>query len=131
MNESKLADLTADYLALGPQGRVEHAAGGDEFWSLPPAEIEKFGENWLVTEFYFDEDWKTWEMHPHGEEIVYLLSGEIDLFTERDGKRETLELRGKGVTVVGRGVWHTAKVLSPANLLVITHGRETQIRPVE
>jgi mannose-6-phosphate isomerase-like protein (cupin superfamily) len=131
MKESKLADLTADYLALGPAGRVERAAGGDEFWSLPPEEIEKFGESWLVTEFYFDEDWKTWEMHPHGEEIVYLLSGAIDLILERDGKRETLELREKGVTVVGRGVWHTAKVLRPANLLVVTHGRETQVRPVD
>jgi quercetin dioxygenase-like cupin family protein len=68
----------------------------------------------LITEFYFDSDWKTREKHPHGEEIVYLLSGAMDLIPETGGARQTIELRSKGLVVVPRDTRHTAKVLSRA-----------------
>ena len=104
--------------------------GGDKFWSLPEDEMGKIGENWLITEFESTEDWKTWEMHPNGEEIVYLLSGAADLILEKDGIQQTCELRGKGLIIIERGTWHTAKIFEPSNLLVITCGKETQIREV-
>jgi mannose-6-phosphate isomerase-like protein (cupin superfamily) len=126
-----LKDLTASYLSLGEEGVVQSTEGGDKFWALPAAEIEKFGENWLITEFYFDADWKTWEKHPHGEEIVYLLSGAMDLILDKDGARRTIELRSKGLVVVPRDTWHTAKVFEPSNVLVITHGKQTEIREAE
>jgi mannose-6-phosphate isomerase-like protein (cupin superfamily) len=128
MPEKVFENLTENYLHLGAEGKIERVAGGDKFWSMPPAELEKFGENWLITEFHFDADWKTWEMHPNGEEIVYLLSGAMDLILEKDGERETFELRSKGLIVVPRGTWHTAKVFAPSDVLVITRGKETQIR---
>ena len=124
-------DLTENYLSLGGEGKIEAAAGGDAFWSLAGAELEKFGENWLITEFWFDEDWKSWEMHPNGEEIVYLLSGAMDLILEKDDVRQTIELRSKGLVIVPRGTWHTAKVFQMSNVLVITRGEETQIRPAD
>jgi quercetin dioxygenase-like cupin family protein len=126
-----LKDLTADYLSLGQKGIIQSTEGGDKFWSLSAAEIESFGENWLITEFYFDADWQTWEKHPHGEEIVYLLSGAMDLILETGDFRQVIELRGKGLVVVPRDTWHTAKVFAPSNVLVITHGKETQIRQAE
>lgn len=126
-----LKDLTAEYLSLGENGTIQSTAGGDKFWSLPVEEIEKFGENWLITEFYFDRDWQTWEKHPHGEEIVYLLSGAMDLILEKGETRQVIELRSKGLVVVPRDTWHTAKVFAPSNVLVITHGKETEIRQTE
>ena len=126
-----LPALTEDYLSLGKTGEIKILAGGERFWSLPHEEIENFGEDWFVSEYVFDEDWKTWEMHPHGEEVVYMLSGAMDLFLDKDGEQKTIELRGKGLVVVPRGTWHTAKVLEKSSVLVMTLGKETQIRAVE
>ncbi len=126
-----LSDLTENYLSLGKTGEIKQLEGGAKFWTLAPEEIEKFGKEWLITEFYFDADWESWEMHPNGEEIVYLLSGAMDLTLEKDGESQTIELRSKGLTVVPRGTWHTAKVFEPSNVLVITLGDETQTRPAD
>lgn len=120
-------DFTENYATLDQSGEIETFKGGDEFWMS--GDLEKIGENWLITEFQFTEDWKSWEMHPHGEEIVYLLSGEMDLILEKDDKIQTIELRGKGSVVIPRKTWHTAKVFAPSNLLVITLGKATEIRP--
>lgn len=122
-------DLTENYLSLGRSGKIGVIAGGDDFWSLAPEEIERFGDDWFVSEYVFDADWQTWEMHPNGEEIVYLLSGAINLILEKDGSQKTLELRSKGLVVVPRGTWHTAKVFEPSRVLVMTLGKDTQIRP--
>jgi quercetin dioxygenase-like cupin family protein len=129
--KNNLKDLTANYVSLGQTGSIQTIEGGDKFWSLPVEEIESFGENWLITEFYFDADWQTWEKHPYGEEIVYLLSGSMDLILEKGKTRKVVELRSKGLVVVPRDTWHTAKVFAPSNVLVITHGKETQIRQAE
>jgi hypothetical protein len=56
--------------------------GGEPFWSLPPAEMAKYEDSWLVSEFVCSEDWKNWEMHPQAEEFVYLLSGDIEFLQE-------------------------------------------------
>lgn len=128
---NNLADLTENYLSLGKTGEIKKVAGGDQFWSLASDELEKFGKDWLITEFYFDEDWKTWEMHPNGEEIVYLLSGEMDLILEAGGERKIFQLRRKGLVIVPRGAWHTGKFFQPSNVLVITRGEETQVRPID
>lgn len=121
-------DFTENYAALETHGAVKTFEGGDKFWSLSGEDLDKIGENWLITEFYFEEDWKTWEMHPHGEEIVYLLSGALDLILEKDGNVQTIELRGKGSVIIPRETWHTAKVFAPCNMLIITHGKGTEIR---
>lgn len=123
-------DFTENYAALETNGAVKTFEGGDKFWSLSGEDLDKIGENWLITEFYFEEDWKTWEMHPHGEEIVYLLSGALDLILEKDGKAQTIELRGKGSVIIPRETWHTAKVFAPSSMLIITHGKGTEIRAV-
>ena len=130
MAEKIFKDFTEKYVSLAENGEIHSFTGGDEFWSLAGAELDKIGENWLITEFHFEEDWKSWEMHPNGEEIVYLLSGEMELILEKAGNIETIELRGKGTVVVPRGTWHTAKVFAPSNVLIITLGKETQIRPI-
>lgn len=123
-------DFTENYASLETNGEIKTFEGGDKFWSLSGAELDKIGENWLVTEFHFEEDWQSWEMHPHGEEIVYLLSGAMDLILEKDGDVQKIELRGKGAVVIPSATWHTAKVFAPSNMLVITLGKETEVRPI-
>ncbi len=129
MNEKVFNDFTENYVSLSANGDIETFAGGDEFWMS--GDLDRIGESWLITEFQFTEDWKSWEMHPHGEEIVYLLSGKMDLILENNGEIQTIELRGKGSVVIPRNTWHTAKVFAPSNMLVITLGKETKIRPID
>jgi mannose-6-phosphate isomerase-like protein (cupin superfamily) len=126
-----LKDFTENYCSLSQNGEITKFAGGNEFWSLSAEKLNAIGENWLITEFYFEEDWQTWEMHPHAEEIGYLLSGSVDLILEKDGISETIELRSKGLVIIPQNTWHTAKVFAPSNMLFITLGKETQVRPIK
>jgi len=123
-------------MPLQPQHTFVHLAENgsatelpaDSFWSnLDKASDTDFG--WLVSEFEFTADWPNWEMHPHGDEFVYLLSGALDLLIERDGQVTSTTLEGSGAVVVPRGLWHTAKVKTPSRMLHITRAAGTQHRP--
>lgn len=123
-----ILDPQQTYVHLADDGRARTVAA-DGFWQLPPLEAASFDRGWLVSEFSFTEDWQSWEMHPHGDEIVYLLSGALDVLLEREGKVETIALEGSGAVVVPRGVWHTARVRLPSRMLHLTRGEGTEHRP--
>lgn len=124
-------------MPIDPQQTYVHRADdglarsvpGESFWQLPPAERDAFGKGWLVSEFSFTNDWPSWEMHPHGDEFVYLLAGSVELLLERDSRVETIVLEGSGAVVVPRGVWHTARVRLPSRMLHVTRGEGTETRP--
>ncbi len=116
------------YIHLAETGKAQELAG-DRFWQLPASEIAHYGKGWLISEYDCTRDWPTWEMHPEGDEFVYLLSGAVDLLLERDGEIVTVPLEGSGAVVVPRGVWHTAKVRQPSRMLHVTRGAGTQNRP--
>ncbi|QNA87892.1 cupin domain-containing protein [Massilia sp. Dwa41.01b] len=121
-------DLRETYVHLSEDGSAR-ALDGNGFWQLPEPESARYDKGWLITEFAFTEDWPTWEMHPEGDEFVYLLSGAVELLLERDGTVETVTLEGSAAALVPRGVWHTAKVRSPSRMLHVTRGADTQHRP--
>lgn len=97
-------------------------------------------EGRLVSLHRFDRPWDSWEMHPHGEELVVCLSGELTLFQEVDSAQQrgapsaadalrSVTLRPGQAIVNPRGVWHTADVSAPASALFITAGLGTEQRP--
>ncbi|HYF46873.1 MAG TPA: cupin domain-containing protein [Acidimicrobiales bacterium] len=95
---------------------AEHAADGDE--------------GRLVTMFSFTEPWDSWEVHPHGEELVLCVSGSMTLHQElADGTERTVELSAGEAAVNPPGAWHTADVSGSATALFITSGRDTGHRP--
>ncbi|NNG22488.1 cupin domain-containing protein [Telluria aromaticivorans] len=116
------------YVHLAPDGKAQEIPG-DRFWQLPEAVMAQLGQDWVISEFAFTEDWPNWEMHPHGDEFVYLLAGAVDLQLECGGVVETIALDGSGAAVVPRGVWHTAKVRAPSRMLHVTRGAGTEHRP--
>ena len=74
-------------------------------------------------------NWTNWEMHPAGDEILFMLEGKATFLLDlTDGLREVSLSAGR-LLVIPKGVWHTAKVNEPARLLAITAGRDTQHRP--
>lgn len=116
------------YVHLAEDGAAR-SVSGESFWQLPPSELGSFDQGWLISEFAFTEDWPTWEMHPHGDEFVYLLSGAVELLLERGSEVQSIVLNGTGAVVVPRGVWHTARVHAPSRMLHVTRGEATENRP--
>lgn len=87
-------------------------------------------EGRLVAHHTFDDDWDSWEVHPHGHELVVCLAGALRLHQEHpEGPVEVV--LGPGEAVINPpGVWHTADVVdAPAQALFVTAGMGTQHRP--
>ena len=69
------------------------------------------------------------ELHPDGDELLYLLSGRLRLRLElADGVRE-VELGEGQAVVVPSGTWHQIQADEPGRLLNITPGPGGQARP--
>jgi mannose-6-phosphate isomerase-like protein (cupin superfamily) len=117
------------YALLDSTGRIRQQPGGREFWGQPRDALDALGHDWLVSEFACDGDWGSWEMHPNGDEFVYLLDGYIEFHFELPEGVTTQRIEGRGAVVVPRGVWHTAKVFRPSRMLFITMGAGTEHRP--
>ena len=123
-------DPRATYLFLTGEDAVSAEVIEEDFWPAVMAGRRKI-EGRLMAAFDMDADWPHWEMHPNGEEILVLLSGEMQIVLD-DGRTETnVALAPGGVCLVPRGVWHRGIVPAPSRLLAITAGEGTMHRPVE
>jgi hypothetical protein len=127
---TKPIDPSLEYILLGSNGASAVVDGGEKFWSQPPGQLEKFGRGWLVSEYACQEDWPNWEVHPEADELVYVLDGDVELLLEKPEGVEAVRVRGRGLVIVHRGVWHTARVHAPSRLLHVTMGAGTRHRPV-
>jgi uncharacterized cupin superfamily protein len=117
------------YALLDSAGHIRQQPGGGEFWGQPQAALDTLGRDWLVSEFTCDCDWGNWEMHPSGDEFVYLLDGDIEFHLELPEGLSVQRISGRGAVVVPRGAWHTAKVFKPSRMFFITMGAGTEHRP--
>jgi mannose-6-phosphate isomerase-like protein (cupin superfamily) len=124
-----MIDPELTYVHLADSGQATQLPS-DTFWTLPASDMAQLGKGWLISEYTFTEDWPTWEMHPHGDEFVYLLSGAIELLYQTDDGVTSTSLQGSGAVVVPQGVWHTAKVSVPSRVLHVTRGDGTLTKPV-
>ena len=75
-------------------------------------------------------DSNTWELHPAGDDLLYVLSGAIDVVLQEEGGERVVELRAGAACIVPRGTWHRQKVRTPGDMLFITPGEKTQHRPL-
>ena len=83
----------------------------------------------MVTVFHQGESWTSWERHPAGEELVFLISGHVDLIQDLDGKEHRIEMHAGDAVLNPPGVWHTSDVHEPGDALFITPGQGTEHRP--
>ncbi|MXP47677.1 cupin domain-containing protein [Altererythrobacter luteolus] len=87
-------------------------------------------EGRLVSQHSFSEGWPTWEMHPHGAEVVICIDGEMTLTQEfPDGREVQVILTPGDYAINPPGVWHIADIDSHATAIFITAGEGTQHRP--
>lgn len=127
-------DITRFPIHLGPRATadVQPEFTGDMAWYRGYGERHGADgvEARLVSVHSFDEPWDTWEVHPHGNEVVLCLQGAITLHQERpDGSTATIELGPGEYAINEPGVWHTADTDGKATALFITPGLDTEHRP--
>jgi len=124
----KPLNIADNFVALDNTNGARSLNVDSNFWeSLEKGELGDFSR--LISFFCFDEDWKTWEKHPNGEEFVFLLEGDITLILETNGdKREVVMNDTFSFVIVPKDTWHTANVSKSAKMLFVTPGEGTEIR---
>jgi len=67
------------------------------------------------------------EMHPDGDEIVYVISGKIEVTLELESDQTVNVEAGEGV-IIPRGIWHKVHVVEPVELVTISPGPGFEFR---
>jgi quercetin dioxygenase-like cupin family protein len=119
------------HLGLGATAVAEPEFTGMEWYAQYGARHADDGyEGRLVSMYRFSESWPTWEMHPHGAEVVLCIAGALTLYQEfPDGSEKSVTLTSGEYAINPPGVWHTADVDGEAAALFITSGFGTENRP--
>ncbi|MFP2910476.1 cupin domain-containing protein [Pyxidicoccus sp. 3LFB2] len=123
--------LSSTYVHLRDDKSAADVEVTPTFWQeLGSGERPGLDAGRLLMQLDSTEDWPTWEMHPAGDEVVFLISGAVEFVLEVDGKEQCVALKTPGDFVrVPQGVWHTARVASHCSLVFVTPGAGTQNRP--
>ncbi len=121
------------YVHIEDGGRATVLEVTETFWKeLVTGNRPELNAGWLLAAYRMSADTPTWEMHPAGDEILYLLSGAIDVVLQEEDGERVIELRREsGLCVVPRGAWHRQIVREPGDLLGLTCGKGTEHRPVQ
>lgn len=119
--------LTDTFAVLTPRMDVATVPVTPTVYQELNARFDGFRGHAMVAVHAFDADWGNWERHPHGDEIVVLLSGAADMVLRRDAGEEVVPLREpESCVVIPRNTWHTARVREPARMLFVTPGEGTE-----
>jgi len=70
------------------------------------------------------------EMHPDGDELLFLVSGHVSVLLEEQETQRVVDLRPGQAVVVPRGVWHRVLPNQPSQLVHVTPGPGGQHRPL-
>lgn len=70
------------------------------------------------------------EMHPDGDELLYVVSGHVRVHLEETTGTRAVALRPGEALVVPRGVWHRVELLEPSRLVHVTPGPGAEHRPL-
>lgn len=128
MSESQNpANLTTTFVIVDDRQAAETMVVTDTFWPDLDAKYGDFAGHSLVASFSFEDDWPTWEIHPHGDEVVCLMSGDATMILDTaDGERRVRLTEPGAFVVVPKGTWHTAKVHAPTKMIFVTPGQDTE-----
>src|SRR5262245_39460269 len=108
-----------------------------EFWSqvMSGAPADPFvahvltSDGWLVTQYDVAGSPDHEEVHPAGDELHYLVSGDLDLVLVDDaGAEHAITMQPGSMANVPRGAWHRIEPREPSRGIAFTAGRGTQHR---
>lgn len=122
-------DLQSSFVVLNRELLADTVAVTDSIWRDLDERYGDFAGHTLVASFSFETDWPTWEIHPHGDEVVCLMAGDVDMILAMDDGEKKIRLQKPGsFVVVPKNTWHTAKVHAPTTMLFVTPGQGTENR---
>lgn len=124
--------IEQDFVVLSPDKRasIEHA--NSTLYERLDKTYGDFSGHELISCYEFDSDWSNWEIHPHGDEVVVLMSGEVSFILHMEERDTSVKLSEQGqYVIVPKGIWHTAKTDVKSKLLFITPGQATQHKMIE
>jgi mannose-6-phosphate isomerase-like protein (cupin superfamily) len=76
-----------------------------------------------------DEGPHNGEMHPNGDELLFVIDGRMSVLLELDGGERVVDVDAGSAIVVPRGTWHRILPGEPAHILNITPGPQGESRP--
>jgi quercetin dioxygenase-like cupin family protein len=119
------------HLGLGATALPQPPMTGMEWYEGYAARTAADGvEGRLVAMHKMDEDWPSWEMHPHGEEVVICVAGCMTLRQEfADGTEASVTIHTGDYIINPPGCWHIADIAQEVTALFITAGLGTETRP--
>lgn len=122
-------NLKTTFVIVDDRQRAEKMAVTESFWPDLDAKYGDFAGMSLIAAFSFDDDWPTWEVHPHGDEVVCLMSGDATMVLHQADGEQTVRLSEPGAfVVVPKNTWHTARVHAPTTMVFVTPGQGTENR---
>ena len=69
------------------------------------------------------------EMHPDGDEVLYLIIGHVRVVLEDPGFEDVDMYPGQGL-IVPKGAWHRVDILEPSQIMYATPGPGGEFRPL-
>jgi quercetin dioxygenase-like cupin family protein len=69
------------------------------------------------------------EMHPDGDEVLYLIDGKVRVTIECDPV-QVLEMSPGDGAIVPKGTWHKVDILEPSRIVYLTPGPGSEYRPL-
>ena len=70
------------------------------------------------------------EMHPDGDEILYLISGHVRVVFP-DDPIDDLDVNPGDGLVIPKGMWHRVDILEPSQIVYLTPGPNNEYRPLD
>jgi mannose-6-phosphate isomerase-like protein (cupin superfamily) len=117
--------------------RIELSVG--EFWEqvirgVPTDPVVAHvveADGWLIGQYDLDGTTDHEEMHPNGDELHLLVSGELDIvLVDEAGREDVITVPAGSMACVPRGAWHRLRARTPSRGIAATAGRGTQHRPI-
>lgn len=130
ISDARVFDLATTYVHLWDDGAGAVVEVVPEFWQELMAGKRRYPGRLMLLHF-IEKDTPHWEMHPAGEELIFLLSGAVDVVLNDGNAERSIELRTDApCLLMPRGVWHRFVVVEPGDVLFVTAGEGTRHRPV-
>lgn len=81
--------IEQDFVVISPDKKasIEHADA--ELYERIDGHYNSFIGHELISCYEFEPDWSSWEVHPHGDEIVLLISGDVAFLLQTESGEDS------------------------------------------
>jgi mannose-6-phosphate isomerase-like protein (cupin superfamily) len=115
------SDLSRVFVHLRDGGDAEAVKITRSFWTSSAVARGKYDRIVGAFAFASDEDLHAsmQEVHPSADEVLFLVSGALDVLVDDPGGERRISLEAGQFVIVPRGVWHRLVMRQPGKLIFI------------